>query len=282
MSQGRLKPQPGSEPAGRPDEAVAANYRYWREHGGEWAREYDRRKTLLPLYHIQEIMLVEYVRSLSPARVLEFGCGPGRHLRNLVRLEGIEVFGYDQSPTMAAGCGEWAEQEWIDSHLRLGHPTGRLPWDDGSFDLVYTAEVLVHVRPDDLPGILSELLRVSRGRVFHLETARDRTVKADEHDGCYVHDLIGTYAELGATCRVVGRGYVAHEAFEAVMSKSCVSGQESMTGAEMVGAAWHPVTLELFRRLEQDLLRGLREARRGVGAASGMKDRDATAARSGG
>ena len=39
--------------------SVAENYQYWRDHGGDWAAEYARRKTWMVLYHIQELMLTQ-------------------------------------------------------------------------------------------------------------------------------------------------------------------------------------------------------------------------------
>ncbi len=50
---------------------VAANYQYWQEHGGSWAAEYDARKRDQVYYHIQEILLTEYIRQQAPARVLD-------------------------------------------------------------------------------------------------------------------------------------------------------------------------------------------------------------------
>ena len=61
-----LEPKPGSGTRARADGAsgageIASNYKYWREHGAGWAKEYDDRKKEQVYYHIQEIMLTEYV-----------------------------------------------------------------------------------------------------------------------------------------------------------------------------------------------------------------------------
>ena len=58
---------------------VEANYQYWREHGGEWADNYDQRKKNQILYHIQELMLTQYMLQHAstaaerPMKDLEFG-----------------------------------------------------------------------------------------------------------------------------------------------------------------------------------------------------------------
>ena len=118
--------------------AVADNYRYWQENGQGWFAEYARRKTLIPYFHIQEIFLTEYIARHAPAKVLEYGCGVGRHLRNLSRVSGVHIFGYDQSPTMIAEMHHWAAPEWVSEHVRLGPPVGELPFADGEFDIVFS------------------------------------------------------------------------------------------------------------------------------------------------
>jgi SAM-dependent methyltransferase len=219
---------------------VAANYRYWQEHGGEWAEEYAARKRRAVKYHVQEIMLTDYVAHHAPAVVLEFGCGVGRHLRNLSRLPGVEVYGYDQSPSMVACLRRWTGQEWIDTHVALGPPTGPLPYADGQFDIVFTTEVLVHVRPEDLEGILRELMRICRGHLLHLEPSEHVHISDSEHEGCWKHDLLAAYARLGRHAEILPSGYFDH-----VPTRVVVGQPPAYT--------WSPVVLELFRTMETEL-----------------------------
>lgn len=242
-------------------DAVASNYQYWREHGGSWADEYDTRKRGQPYYHIQELMLTEYIARCGPAKVLEFGCGPGRHLRNLTKLPGIDAYGFDQSAAMVSGCRRWASAEWMSEHIRVGLPTARLPYDDKEFDVVYTAEVLLHVRPEDLLGRLEELLRIARGHVFHLETSPTYPLVDSDHDGCWHHDLVGAYAKLGHVCEVLPSGYICHTPFRVALADK---------GPE---PAWSPVILSMYRRMERDLVAGITE--KDAHAASLTQARDA-------
>lgn len=220
--------------------AVAANYAYWQRHGGEWADEYDQRKKWSVKYHITELMLSEYVRQHAPLRVLEFGCGVGRHLKHLRQLPEVGVFGYDQSPTMVAQCLRWADPAWLAEHVRVGPPTGRLPYGDGEFDLVYSSEVLVHVRPEDLDGILTELLRICRGQLLHFEPAPQTAICSGAHDGCWNHDLVAAYARLGRECEMLTPGYVEHAPYRVVLG-----------GAPRY--TWPPALLALLQRMEGDL-----------------------------
>ncbi len=245
MSSGERRHGAGGAAGVRSAEEVRANYRYWREHGHEWAAEYDERKTYQILYHIQEWMLTEYVRRHvagreRPLRVLEYGCGVGRHLKNLHRIEGVEVFGYDQSASMAGSIVAWGGETFFAERVRVGSPTPELAYEDGSFDLVYTAEVLVHVSPEDVPGILRELVRVCRGHVLHLEPGPEYALEAGCHDGCWNHDLPGLYSGMGRACETLERGYAAHTPYR-------------VTVGEGARFTWASQDLALWRRAERDI-----------------------------
>lgn len=237
-------------------DGTAANYAWWQRNGGRWVREYDERKRWQPRYHLQEMMLTDYVMRHAelrgrdaerPLRVLEFGCGVGRHLRTLSQLPGVEVFGYDQSATMVSGMRAWTGQAWVDEHVMIGGPTGRLPYDDGTFDIVYTSEVLVHVRPEDVPAILDELCRVSRSQVLHIEPSSAYRIVPEAHDGCWNHDLVALHAARDRVCETLASGFFSQTPFRVMVDGS------------QAGYTWSPVMLGLMRRLEHDLLSGLTE-----------------------
>lgn len=174
-------------------------------------RIHERKHTRLE-YHIQEAMLAEHIAKAAPARVLEFGCGFGRHGICAISLA------WTSTDTIrvrrcSKGCRSWADPAWIAAHVHLGPPTGKLPYPDQFFDIVYTAEVLVHVRPEDLNGVLSELLRVAKREVFDLEPGPDYGVDHVEHNGCWQHDLVAAYRSLGRTCDTLPKGYASHNPY---------------------------------------------------------------------
>ena len=198
-------------------DTTLSNYRYWQERGSKWPERYEDRKRWLAYYHIQETYLLDYFLHSGPVKVLEFGCGYGRHLRNLLPLAGVEVFGHDQSPTMIERMADWADASWMESHVTLGGPVARLPYDDGFFDVVYTAEVLVHVRPQDLPEVLKELIRVSRWQVLHLESSPQAQLDPETHGGCWKHDLIAAYRGLGHELKMLTQAYDLHAPYRLLL-----------------------------------------------------------------
>jgi len=104
--------------------------------------------------------LLQLVHACGARSILDAGCGEGINLLTLSRggdwqLAGIELT--RESLDVARG----ALPDAVD--LRQGDVT-RLPYDDGSFDLVLGTEVLEHVVD---PGLaLREMARVSRQRLI--------------------------------------------------------------------------------------------------------------------
>ena len=218
---------------------VSPNYQYWRDYGHLWLDEYERRKHYLVFYHLQQIMIADYLHHSSPARVLEFGCGVGRHLRYISQIPGIEVYGYDQSSSTAELCLRWCSRDWFDSHITVGDPVQVLPYPDSYFDIVYTAEVLIHVDPKDLLSILSELIRVSKWQILHFEPSRNFQVCQDVHDGCWNHDLVAAYLQLGVHCEVLPSSYAVQEPYRVLLSD------------ERPAYCWPPVFISLLSDIEK-------------------------------
>src|SRR5436309_416353 len=89
-------------------------------------------------------------------------------------------------------------------------------------------------------GVGRELLRVCRGHVLHLETSAEYGLCETAHDGCWQHDLVTLYRELGYESEALEPGYAAHMPVRVVV-------------ASAPRFTWSPVVLALYRRLEQDM-----------------------------
>jgi SAM-dependent methyltransferase len=180
-----------------------SSYQWWQNNGSTWIEEIEYRKSNQLYYHIQELLLLDYFHNSKFNRVLEFGCGFGRHLRYLREIPNLEVFGYDQSESIVSSISTWAEPEWVAKYIKIGHPNGSLPYPDKYFDAVFTTSVMIHIPPEDVVGIMKELTRVSKYQIIHQEPAPDYEVYHEAHDGCWNHNLVDIYQSIGYSCEIL-------------------------------------------------------------------------------
>jgi pseudaminic acid biosynthesis-associated methylase len=115
-------------------------------------------------------------------RVLEVGCNRGHNLVGLAGLlpEGSEVVGVEPNQH-ARGIARQAD-------ARITVVEGNafdLPFEDEHFDLTFTAGVLIHIAPADLPAALREIHRVTRRYVLAIEYFAEKTtaISYRGHDG---------------------------------------------------------------------------------------------------
>lgn len=108
----------------------------------------------------------------SIASVLDYGCGAGRSTRFLKRL-GLDAIGVDVSQDML----EQARSKDVSGEYH--HiPSGRLPFDDSSFDLVFSSFVFLEIsRIDEIERILKEMKRVLRddGTIIFVTSSTEAT-----------------------------------------------------------------------------------------------------------
>jgi pseudaminic acid biosynthesis-associated methylase len=98
------------------------------------------------------------VERLEPDSALEVGCNVGANLRWIAEALGPErVAGVDVNARALETLRE--RLPGVDGRLASG---ARLPFEDRAFDLTFTMGVLIHQDPDDLAGVMAEVVRCSR------------------------------------------------------------------------------------------------------------------------
>jgi arsenite methyltransferase len=122
-------------------------------------------------YLAQSRIVERHIRALRGRRVLEIGCGRGFNLLSLARRNSKVAFvGIDLTPwhVRAARLVAWRCRN-LDIHEGDFH---RLPYEDESFDLVFSVEAICHAA--DVYRVVGEVRRVLRpgGRFVAIEPWR--------------------------------------------------------------------------------------------------------------
>jgi SAM-dependent methyltransferase len=113
-----------------------------------------------------EYVIRQQQRYGTSMAVLDFGCGLGEKVR-LLRQAKVECFGAE----IFYGGSAWDDAELVElvdaGIIREIAPDGRLNFDDASFDLIISDQVIEHV--ENLDSVAAELNRVLRpaGRIYH-------------------------------------------------------------------------------------------------------------------
>ena len=97
---------------------------------------------------------------LQGRRILDFGCGAGGITLHIAKTYGpAEIVGYDVEQPVILRARAAAIARGLSSIARfVSSPPGRLPFDDASFDVVFSKDAMIHV--PDKEALFAELFRV--------------------------------------------------------------------------------------------------------------------------
>ena len=101
-------------------------------------------------------------------RVLDLGCGAGRHLVYLA-WQGFEMCGTDVDSHGLARARSWLKQEGLSAHLAVADMEA-LPYPDGFFDAVVSMYVIHHNLVDGIRRTVAGVRRALRPRGWFFAT----------------------------------------------------------------------------------------------------------------
>ena len=129
---------------------------------GKFGDEYTERNSSFSLYLRRKPFWREFVKKYKIPRVLEVGCNRGH---NLQCFEGMR-YGIDVNERALKKAQElW---KYNGTWCEYGKATD-IPFKDNFFDLVFTCGLLIHIPPDDLLPVMSEMVRCSHKYVMFME-----------------------------------------------------------------------------------------------------------------
>jgi SAM-dependent methyltransferase len=146
-----------------------------------------------PYYRYKRRLFLEKFLSQIPTddrSVLEVGCGPGGNLAELSKRNPRRLVGCDVAPAMV----EAAKEAYGSQGVEVVQIDGKtLPFEDGEFDVSFTATVLMHNPEPTMARIVAEMCRITNSSVYLIEDTfptpaappKERTDHADEGIGDY-------------------------------------------------------------------------------------------------
>ncbi len=176
----------------------------WAERTGKFSPEYYA--GLGPNEVSETIARVLGHYATEDARILEVGCGSGRHLEFLLDNGFRNLTGIDINDESFEVMDEYYPNLAETGAFRTGAIEDVLPeYDDNAFDVVYSVEILQHIHPDD-EWVFGELVRVTDDLLITAENEGnspnrgrgDATVSyVDEEFPLYHRDWKQVFTDLG-------------------------------------------------------------------------------------
>jgi spore coat polysaccharide biosynthesis protein SpsF len=151
----------------------------------------------------------ELLDRLKPESVLEIGCNVGGNLRWVIdRVPPRAVYGIDVNESALRTIRRRLDVNAVWSSAR------ELPFRDRTFDLVFTAGVLIHQPEATLPLVMAEAVRTSRRDVLALEYAAEKTVEVPyrgQTGALFKRDYGSLYRESFPELELIDEGELGSE-----------------------------------------------------------------------
>ena len=134
-----------------------ASIEQWNKAAGAFSEEQEKSE----FSDMNKAAVKERFTSLSGEKVLDLGCGYG-YYTDYFRSIGGEVTGVDGAPAMI----DIAKEKYPDSAFAVVDITGKLPFENDEFDIVFCNQVLMDI--DQVESVLEECRRVLKpGGIFY-------------------------------------------------------------------------------------------------------------------
>ena len=127
---------------------------------------------------LQEDMprIVKLFKKNGVKRVLDLGCGSGRHVVYLAK-NGFEVYGIDIAKSGIKIAKEWLKEEGLKANLKVGDIYKKLPYKDNFFDAIICIRTLNHGKIEWIRRCIKEMKRVLKPNGFIFVTIRKHVAK---------------------------------------------------------------------------------------------------------
>ncbi|MBY8998259.1 MAG: class I SAM-dependent methyltransferase [Candidatus Thorarchaeota archaeon] len=125
----------------------------------DWDRIFTERGRVFINPHTDIERVIKRIRDNDGSRILDLGCGTGRHVVSLTRL-GFDVYGFDASPKALSMTQEWLNDEDLEATLCEHQMEEPFPYEHNFFDAVISTQVIHHNLMKNVRKTISEIERV--------------------------------------------------------------------------------------------------------------------------
>ncbi|NHJ86368.1 MAG: class I SAM-dependent methyltransferase [Asgard group archaeon] len=132
------------------------------------------------------VMNLPYYIPKPPAKILDLGCGVGRHTIYFASL-GFDVISFDISNDAITATKKWLDKEGLTAQLEIGKMT-ELNHSDNTFDLVVAFNVIYHAYKHDVIKTIEEIFRVLKPGGYFFGTLLTKDPQQQFSDGTVVVD----------------------------------------------------------------------------------------------
>jgi len=148
----------------------------------QWDKIFKRRGKVFTKLHEDIPKIVKLFKKKRVKRVLDLGCGSGRHTVYLARQD-FEVYGIDISKTGVKITRNWLKKEKLHANLKIGSIYKRLPYKNNSFDALISTLTIHHARIKDIRKAIKEMERILKPTGLIFITVRKRKFKKSWLEG---------------------------------------------------------------------------------------------------
>ncbi len=125
----------------------------------DWDEIFSKRGKIFHDPHPDMEKISELFKEKEIKRVLDLGCGTGRHLIFLSK-KGFEVYGMDASPKALEMASKWLIEENEKAELHLDRIEHKFPYEDKFFDAIISIQVIHHNLMKDIIFTVREIERI--------------------------------------------------------------------------------------------------------------------------
>lgn len=174
---------------------------YWLEKGKVYKQEFRYNRK----FKLQEQKLVEYLKkNISFSTVLEVGCGFGRITKIILSNfpDVTEYVAVDLSPDQIENARNYVMGSDKNGVLKFVESDIQSLKMNSKYDLVIAPEVLLHILPSEIKGVLVKMVGWSRKNVLNIDWYEDAPPrKVAPHN--FIHEYESLYRDIPGVSKVI-------------------------------------------------------------------------------